>query len=92
MGNRTDPQGGSIFNICTVFYTHWNDIWITTPTPWEGRYSTFVLFLYTHWNDIWVTQLTPGEGRYSTSVSFITRVGIHMGNKADPMGGSIFNI
>ncbi len=92
MGNRTDPQGGSIFNICTVFYTHWNDIWITTPTPWEGRYSTSVLFLYTHWNDIWVTQLTPWGVRYWTFVLLLHALERHIGNKTDPMGGSIFNI
>ena len=37
MGNETDPMEGSIFNICIGFCTHWNDIWITKLTPWEGR-------------------------------------------------------
>ena len=42
--NTTDPMGEPIFNICIVFYTHWNDIWVTKLTPFEGRYSTSVLF------------------------------------------------
>ena len=45
-GNKTDHMGGSIFNMRIVFYTHWADIWVTKLTPWEGRYSTFVLFLH----------------------------------------------
>jgi len=53
MGNKTGPMGGLIFNMCLVFYTtfniriafytHWNDVWVTTLPSWEGQYSTFAL-------------------------------------------------
>ena len=95
MGNKTDPMGGPTFNMCIPFYTHWNDIWVTKLTPWEGRYSTFdniCIAFYTCWSNMWVTQLTPCEGRCPTFVLYFTRVEGHMDNKTDPMEEPIFNI
>ena len=33
LGNKTDPMGGAALNVCIVFYTRCDDIWVMKLTP-----------------------------------------------------------
>ena len=96
MGNKTDPRGGSVFNIGIVFL-HALERHMGNKTDPMGGSIFIISYCFLHALERCMGNFNWAQGglgiQHLNCVElFLHALGWHMDNNADPLGGSLFNI